>query len=218
MFHQGMDASRLAVPSGQAPQPRERCAEGAGLDGAGADRTTIRRAEMMSESSRTGVARCGTRGRSPGGDSLLFALRRGGRRRMGEVGAGRSHPHSRRRTESRAHQAGSRARVPPRPSLAGERYRRLQHRDGGSSEKVGAMPARFRPMPPNAATGIPARRSTAEPSGSCGKRLGLKLAAPSAREAKSGTLHRSTPLRPKNCWPSVTASHWPSFSSNAIPR
>ncbi len=37
-------------------------------------------------------------------------------------------------------------------------------------------------MPPNAATGIPARRSTAEPSGSCGKRLGLKLAAPSARE------------------------------------
>ena len=64
--------------------------------------------------------------RSPGGDSLLFALRCSDRRRIGEVGAGRSHPRSRRRSESRAHQAGSLARVPPRPSLAGELYYRLR--------------------------------------------------------------------------------------------
>ena len=33
-------------------------------------------------------------------NSLLFALRRSGRRRIGEVGAERSHPHSRRRTSA----------------------------------------------------------------------------------------------------------------------
>src|ERR1700686_1999197 len=75
---------------------------------------------MISARSRAGVARCWTLVRSPGGDSLLFALRCSDRRRIGGVGAGRSHPRSRRRTESRAHQAGRLARVPPRPSLTGD--------------------------------------------------------------------------------------------------
>jgi hypothetical protein len=106
---------RLAGLSGQAPQPRERCAEGAGLDGAGADRTTIWRTEMMSESSRTGVSVD-----LPEVTAFSSRFDAGDRRRIGEVGARRSHPHSRRRTESRAHQAGSLARVPPRPSLTGD--------------------------------------------------------------------------------------------------
>lgn len=97
---------------------------------------------------------------SPGGDSLLFALRCSDRRRIGEVGAGRSHPRSRRRAASRAHQAGSLARVPPRPSLAGELYRCLRTGTAVARRKSGTMLARLMPMPRYAATGIPARRST----------------------------------------------------------
>ena len=144
--HQGTNASSVGRAERSSPTAAQRCAEGAGLDGVGADRTTIRRAEMMSERLRRDRPSPDPF-RSPGGDSLLFALRRDGRRRIGEVGAGRSHPRSRRRTESRTHQAGNLARVPPRPSLAGERYRRLRRGNGGSSKKVGAMPARLTLMP-----------------------------------------------------------------------
>jgi len=59
------------------------------------------------------------------------------RRRIGEVGAGRSHPHRRRRTASRAHQAGSLARVPPRPSLTGELTAAVPEGTAESRDKVG---------------------------------------------------------------------------------
>ena len=179
---------RLAGLSGQAPQPRERCAKGAGLDGAGADRTTIRRAELMPQSSRTGTAATKSSRDLPEVTAFSSRFDASDRRRIGEVGAGRSHPHSRRRTESRAHQAGSLARVPPRPSLAGDLYRRLRVGTAGARIKSGATPARFMPMLRNAATGIPAHRSTwraarprvcvPAPPAPCGSRRAARAARP----------------------------------------
>jgi len=86
---------RLAGLSGQAPQPRQRCAEGAGRDGAGAARTIMWRAETTSESSRTMSPIAGHSVDLPEVTAFSSRFDAGDRRRIGEVGAGRSHPHRR---------------------------------------------------------------------------------------------------------------------------
>ena len=118
----------LVALSGQAPQPRSGAPKAQGLRARRGPNDNLARRD---DAQTLGVAHCPSSDphRSPGGDSLLFALRCSDRRRIGGVGAGRSHPHSRRRTASRAHQAGSLVRVPPRPSLAGERCRRRRSRE-----------------------------------------------------------------------------------------
>ena len=152
---------RLAGLSGQAPQPRQQCAGGAGLDGEGADRTTIRWAEIMSKSARTGSPIAGHLVDLPEMTAFSSRFDAGDRRRIGEVGAGRSHPRSRRRTEKPRAPSGQ-PRSRPTPSLPHGRPYRRPRENSVSPEKVGAMPARLRlmAMPQTAATGIPGCRST----------------------------------------------------------
>jgi hypothetical protein len=121
----------LVALSSQALQPRSGAPKAQGLRARRGPNDNLARRD---DAQKLGMAHCPPWDphRSPGGDSLLFALRCSDRRRIGGVGAGRSHPHSGRRTASRMRQAGSLARVPPRPSLAEERRRR----DGGSREKL----------------------------------------------------------------------------------